>query len=575
MGVLTSVAVATGTANPQIEVNMTNCNESLKKIQQKNTAIESNGRPIYTANLIVDASTIKVEFLISLSTHAEFKNNPEDIKVIIGMCKTQNVRGVRLMGKKHHCHQLAETFLRHGIRPLITNSTKLIDKKIRGIPVINEHVAGIDIGKTMIYVAIPPNVDEDPTRAYGTCTDDLEAIVNWLKEHNIKEAAMESTSVYWVPLYEMLEKNDIKPIIVNPKYVKTFPGRKTDVLDSQWLMRLHACGLLQGGFIPLLVIREMRDLARFRQDVMGRAADSLNIIQKMLALMNIQIGNVISDISGKSGMAIIKAIVIGERDPYKLAALADDRCRSSKEEIARALMGTYNSTYIFMMKTELATYEYLHKNIVEIELKIRELLEKLPEKEGLAPLPQRSKKEKKKTDYNRSPYCFDMRSLLYKKFGYDLTILSGVEDSIAAILIFETGGNMDAFPTYKHFASWNGTSPGNKVSGGKRLSGKAPKKFSRVGQALRIAANANYKADSAVGAHLRRLMRNGKSKKEARKASAHKIGTQAYNIMKFGQSYAEKGAAEYEKKHEERKIKAMTKTLNALGYDVILKREVA
>jgi transposase len=544
---------------------------SINVHQKKISPAVSLGKPIYTANLTVGVSTIKVEILNPSSSYPEleFKQTPEDTASILSLFTVENIKGVRLAGKKSYCHLLAETFLKQGIRPLISNSTKSGDRGIKGIPVIDESVAGIDIGKSVIYVAIPSHLDEDHTRVFGTFSDELQDIINWLKEHNIQKVAMESTSVYWIPLYELCEKNNIKPILVNPKYVKTLPGRKTDVLDSQWLMKLLACGLLQGGFIPPLQIREMRDLARSRQDMMGRAADSLNIVHKMLAQMNLHLSNVLSDISGKSGMAIVRAIAAGERNPHKLAALSDDRCRCSKEDIAKALTGTYNEAHIFIMKQELDTYEYLHKKIVETELKIKELLERLPDKPNLPPLPVKRQKQKK--EYNRSPYCFDMRSLLYKKFGYDLTILSGIEDSTAAIIIFETGGNMDAFPTSKHFASWNGTAPGNKVSGGKVLSGKAPKKFSRVGQALRIASNANYKADSAAGAYLRRLVHKGKSKKSARKASAHKIGTQVYNIMKFGQNFVEKGAAEYEKRYEERKVKAMTKFLKEKGYDVIKK----
>jgi len=555
---------------------MSKCIRKPEIVQKKKQAFNQtpskpSGQAVYTANLIVDSSTIKIDILNSSKAcpTTEFQHTPENIQAILDLFTFESVKGVRLSGKKGHCQVLAEAFLKQGIRPLIANSAKSQVKGIKGMPVINEHVAGIDIGRSVIYVAIPSDFDEDHTRVFGTFTEDLEAIVSWLKEHGINEVAMESTSVYWIPLYLLCEQHGIKPIIVNPKHVKMLPGRKTDVLDSQWLMRLLACGLLSAGFVPPEFIRDMRDLARHRQDLTGRAGDCLNLIQKMLALMNIQLGNVLSDISGKSGMAIIKAIADGQRDPAALATLADDRCKCSKEEITKSLVGTYGEAHIFIMKQELDTYEYLHKGIVRIELKIKELLENLPTKPDLPPLPESSKRRKEKRDYNRSPYCFDMRTLLYQKFGYDLTALKGVEDNTAATLIFETGGDVSAFPTSKHFASWNGTSPGNKVSGGKVLSGKAPKKVTRVGQALRNAANANYRADSGTGAYLRRLVRNGKSKTAARKATAHRLGTQVYNMMKFGQPYVEKGAAEYEKRHEERKIIGMTRALEELGYDVI------
>jgi transposase len=285
--------------------------------------------------------------------------------------------------------------------------------------------------------------------------------------------------------------------------------------------------------------------------------------------MNIKLGMVLSDISGKSGLAIIRAIVDGEHNPNELVKLADRRCKASKEEMIEALTGMYKLDNIFMMKQELELYEVIHEKIIKIELQIKKNLENLPNIENLEPLPrQRIPNSQKKELYNRSPYSFDLRSLLYRKFGYDLTQLSGIQDSTAAIIIFETGGNLNAFPTAKHFSSWAGVCPGNKVSGGKLLSGRAPKKFSRVGQAFRNAAHSSVRSDNGTGAYLRRLVRNGKSKKTAHKATAHKIALHTYNMIKFGQKYVELGAAEYDKRHEERKIKAMEKTLNKMGYEV-------
>ena len=315
-------------------------------------------------------------------------------------------------------------------------------------------------------------------------------------------------------------------------------------------------------------IRALRDLARYRHDLIDRAADCLNRMQKALSLMNIQISLVLSDISGKSGMSIIKAIVNGERNINKLMDLVEKGCKCTPEEMRRALQGTYSEENIFILRSELNIYEYIHRSIIEIEIKIKELLEKLPDEPNLEPLESSSKKLQKKTAYNRSPYCFDLRPLLYRKFGYDLTKLPGIDSATAAVIIFETGGgNMDAFPTEKHFISWAGLAPGNKVSGGKKLSGRAPKKFSRVGQALRIASNACFKSETAIGAHLRRLIRNGKTKKTARKATAHKIGTLIYNTMKFGQKYVDKGVDAYEKYYEKKRVEGCIRTLESLGYD--------
>ncbi len=547
-------------------------------VQQTNVVPSepSSGSPVYVAVLTIDTSKIQVEISNSVKTSLtkEFDNSSDGIEDMIYFLEDKKIKGARLIGNKRNCSLLAERLVRESIRPLISGSIKEKRKKssrnkLDGMPVINDHVAGIDIGKSMIIVAVPPHLAEDHTRAFTTFTDDLMEIVKWLVQLKITEIAMESTSVYWVALFDLCQRHGIKPLIVNPKHVKMLPGRKTDVLDAQWLMRLLACGLLQGGFIPPQEIRALRDLARYRQDLMDRAGDCLNLMHKMLSLMNIQLGSVLSDISGKSSTLIINAIVSGERDPEKLAALADKHCKSTPEEIVRALIGTYNEEHLCILKNEKGVYDHIHKTIVEIEMKIKELLEKLPDAPNPSPLPTRKKKQpkRKKREYDHSPYHFDLRALLFKKFNYDLTQISGIEESSAAVIIFEIGGSVEAFPTLKHFASWSAVCPGNKVSGGKMLSGKSPKKFSRVGQAFRTAAHANYKSDSALGAHLRRLVRNGKTKKVARKATAHKICKDVYNIIKYGHEYVEKGAAEYESAYDDRKAAGCIKALKALGYD--------
>lgn len=537
----------------------------------------ANGEPAYTANLTINKSIIAVEILNSPTSNPmqEFNETKEGLEDVIAFLRCEKVIGVRLSGKQMTCSLLAEKLLKRGIRPIISdfNQIKKNNKHlegIRGIPVINPNVAGIDIGQSLIYVSIPQDLEEDSTRVFGTFTSDLEGIVVWLKYHKINTVAMEATGVYWNPLYDLCERNGIKALVVNPKHVKMLPGRKSDVLDSQWLMRLLACGLLNGGFIPPQPFRAMRDLARHRQDLMDRGGDSLNRVVKMLELMNIKLASVISDVSGKSGMAIIKAIIEGERDPHKLVQLVDERCKSSKEDIAKALVGTYSEEYVHIMNAEMEIFEYLHNKAIENELKIQELLQKLPDQPELKPLPKKQKTEKTKKDYNRSPYCFDLRTLLYKKFGCDLTAINGIAPPSAAIILFEIGGKVDAFPTAKHFASWNGTAPGTKISGGKKLSGKAPKKFSRVGQALRIAANSNAKSDNSNGAYLRAQVRRGKSKLSARKSTAHRMGDQVYSMLKYGQEYVEKSAEAFEKVNQERQVHAIKRRLKAMGFDVHL-----
>jgi transposase len=548
----------------------TNSKSIQQKPAQKSTNPGSNGSVVYTANFTLTGSKITIEIPTQEDIiKREFIDSSADREEILRLLRVTNVKGVRLEGKKNEVQLMSEWLIRHGVRPLLCDSkqAKHRNDKLEGLPVLNENVAGIDIGKRLLIVAVPPHLATDHTRAFGTFTEDLEDIVKWLVELKIAEVAMESTSVYWVPLFDLCERHGIKPHIVNPKHVKMLPGRKTDVLDARWLMRLLACGMAPGGFIPKLEIRYLRDMARHRQDLMDRAGDCLNRMHKMLALMNIQLPTVISDISGKSGEKIIKAIISGERDLMTLARLADERCKSESEEIAKALRGTYNEAYLLILEQEQKMHECFHQVIIEVERKIQELMSKLPEIPDLPPLKRSEKRIRKKSDYNRSPYCFDMRSLIYQKFGYDLTVIKGIDSATAAVITFETGGNLDAFPTSKHFASWTGVCPGNKVSGGKVLSGKAPKKFNRVGQALRVAANANYHTDNALGARLRRFVRHGKTKKTARKAIANDLSRKVYRIIKHGHKHVEKSAAEYEKFHEERKALNCIRTLRSMGYN--------
>lgn len=559
----------------------TNLSKKTNKIQ-KNVhlqAISVTGQPVLVANLTIILDKILLELEDSSHPPVEFSFNGQEVDhTLASFLSNLNIKGVRLFGKKKVCEILAANLLRKGVRPFIAQENdkvkKSMDRRLSGIPVINTNVAGIDIGKSLIYVAVPPNMAKDHVRAFATFTEDLKEIVAWLKSLNITTVAMESTSVYWVPLHDFLEQEGIAPILVNPKHVKMLPGRKTDVLDAQWLMRLLACGMLHASFIPPLQIRPLRELARYRQDLMDRAGDCLNRVHKMLSLMNIQLCDVISDISGKTGQAILNAIINGNRNYEEMAKLADKNCKSTKEEIMKALHGTYKEEHMYILEEEFRMYESINDKIIKTEKKIREILERLPNVD-VEPLPKSLKRIRKKTDYNRSPYCFDLRTLLYQKFGYDLTVYSGIDSAIAATVIFETGGKLDAFATHKHFSSWLGVCPGNKVSGGKRLSGSAPKKFNRAGQALRMAANANLKADSALGGHLRRLIRRGKSKKAARKATANKLAFLIYNTMKFGHKYVEKGAEEYEKRYEEKSAKGHIKALKEMGYDCSTIKKVA
>ena len=448
--------------------------------------------------------------------------------------------------------------------------TKVIRKKskskkrpIPSFPIINPNAAGIDIGSGEHWVAVPEDRDGQPVRKFFCFTEDLYAMAAWLKKCKIETVAMESTGVYWIPLFQILETQGFQVKLVNAKQVKNVPGRKTDVLDCQWLQRLHTYGLLSGSFRPSDEICVLRSYWRQRSTLVQYLNSHIQHMQKALTQMNIQLHKVISDITGLTGMSIIKAILKGERDPVKLAQMKDYRIRSTKETIAKALEGDYRQEHIFSLKQAVELYDFYQQQIQACDREIESYLSRL---EGIditsKPIPT-SKRRNSKPKGNQPD--FDLRTHLYRISGVDFTQIDGLDVLNVQTILSEVGLNPDAFPTVKHFTSWLGICPNNRITGGRIKSSATRKVVNRAAGAFRMAAYTLSNSSSALGAFYRRIRARLGSPK-AITATAHKIARIFYQMWKYGTPYKDLGADYYEQRYKERVISNIKKKAKQIGY---------
>ena len=431
-----------------------------------------------------------------------------------------------------------------------------------GLPVIHDRAAGIDIGSRFHVVAVAPDLSEDPVQTFQAFTNDLERMADWLVALGIKTAAMESTGVYWVAVYEILESRGIEVIVANARDARAVPGRKTDVNDAQWLQRLHACGLLRPSFRPGRDIAALRAYLRLRERHLDYAAAHIQHMQKALTFMNLQLHHVVSDVTGVTGMKIIRAIVSGQRDPKVLAQMRDVRCKASIETVCAALIGNYQPEHVFALQQALELYDFYQARVGDCDAKIAEVLTVLTAEKSppSAPIPKARHRTIAGNAVN-----FDVRPALYQLVGVDLTQIHGLGPYLALRLIGECGTDMSRWKTAKHFTSWLTLSPGSKISGGKVLSAHTRKTTNRVVAHLRLAAVTVGRTDTALGAFYRRLSaRIGKAK--AVTATARKIAILFYNAMRFGLDYQDPGASHYEQKYRERVIKQLHRRAAAFGF---------
>ncbi len=423
--------------------------------------------------------------------------------------------------------------------------------------------AAIDIGATMHMAAVGADRSSEPVRSFGTFTDDLHKLADWFAECGVKTVAMESTSVYWIPIFELLDERGIDVVLVNARDAKHVPGRKTDVSDAQWLQRLHSYGLLRASFHPKGDIVELRAYLRHRERLLDYAAAHIQHMQKALTQMNLQLHHVVTDITGATGMRVIRSIIGGERDPAVLASLRDTRCHASIETIAKALTGHYRTEHLFALEQAVALYDVYQTKVSACDVAIKGVLKRLSSLRMVEAKPIEPPRRRRSRQPNEP--AFNVRNALYAVLGRDLTQIHGIGPYLALKLVSECGDDLSAWPSAKHFTSWLCLAPNNKISGGKVLSSKTRRSGSRAAALLRLAAVTIGRTDTALGAFYRRLSaRIGKSK--AVTATARKIAVLFYNALRYGMDYVDPGAAYYETRYRERVVDNLQRRAKAFGY---------
>jgi transposase len=434
-------------------------------------------------------------------------------------------------------------------------------KKVPPLVPLNRRAAGIDIGSTFHVVAVPPELDTEPVRSFRSFTADLNALADWLVHLGVTTVAMESTGIYWIPLFEILEARGLEVVLVNARDAKNVPGRKTDINDAQWIQQLHAYGLLRASFRPGAKIVALRSYLRHRERLLEYAASHVQHMQKALMQMNLQLHHVVADITGVTGMKILRAIVAGEIDPRRLAKHRDARCKASVETIRDALTGHYRPEHVFALKQALELYDFYQDKLADCDVEIEAALRTL-DAEPPPPAPaarrQRGKNEPR----------FDIRSILNAVLGVDLTEIHGLGPYSVLRIFAECGSDMTRWPSAKHFTSWLTLAPGSKISGGKVLSSQTRRAANRATGLLRLAAVSVSRTSTALGAFFRRLAaRVGKAK--AVTATARKIATVLYNTLRHGKGYVDPGASYYEERYRERTLNNLRRRADALGFTLV------
>jgi transposase len=433
-----------------------------------------------------------------------------------------------------------------------------------GLTVVHPKAAGIDVGNEEHWVAVPPALDPEPIRRFGCFTADLVAMADWLVSLGIETAAMQSTGVYWIALYEVLEERGIRVFLVNAQDTKNLPGRKTDVQESQWLLKLHVYGLLKNSFRPEEEICVMRAYWRQRQQHTADGSRCIQRMQKALTQMNLQLANVVSDISGETGQAIIGAILKGERDAHKLAQLRDRRVKASEAAVAASLEGNWRPELLFVLKQEYESYQMFLKKMAECDRALQQHYQSMEARADPRTLPGLPRNKKR---HGNVP-AFDLRTELYRTIGVDLTAIDGINIMTAQTLVAEVGYDMSRFETEAHFVSFLDLSPKNRISGGKVIGRDKRKKKNRAGLALQWCAGTLLNSDTYLGAQYRRF-RTRLGAPKARKAMAAKLARLVYRLLKYGEAYVDKGREFYEHKYRDQQIRMLSKKAAGLGMQLV------
>jgi transposase len=431
---------------------------------------------------------------------------------------------------------------------------------------IQPDAAGIDCGQNSHFVAVPPDRDPQPVREFRTFTAELHRLADWLMQCGVKTVAIESTGVYWIPLYEILEERGFEVLLVNARDVHNVRGRKSDVSDCEWLRELHSVGLLRASFRPAAAIVPLRSYLRQRATLVEEAATRIQRMQKALTEMNLKLHTVLTDLTGQTGLRIVRSILTGERDPERLVIHRDSHCHASHAEIVAALTGNYRAEHLFALKQNFAAYEFLLQQIAECDTQIEALLITLAAQKSLpsAGLPDARRKRLSK----HAP-TFDIRSPLHRLTGgIDLSQIDSIGPQTALQLVAEVGTDMSRWKSEKHFTSWLALAPNNKVSGGRLLSSRTPPSANRAALMLRRCAMSLGKTSTALGAFYRRLaLRVGKAK--AITATARKLALMVYRVLSGTLLYQDPGAAAYQQLNLARQIKSLRRRAQMLGFDLV------
>jgi Transposase IS116/IS110/IS902 family./Transposase. len=438
-------------------------------------------------------------------------------------------------------------------------------RRDRQMPIMRPHAAGMDIGAEEIYVAVPGDHDDQPIRSFGTFTCELHALADWLQQYGIDTVAMESTGVYWIPIFQILESRGFEVFSVNAHYLKSVPGRKSDVSDCQWIQYLHSVGLLQGSFRPPDKICAVRTLWRHRQSLLQMAAEHILHMQKSLSLMNVQIHHVLSDITGLSGLAILDAILAGERDSVKLAQLCHCSVKSPRDKIVQSLEGDYRPEHLFVLQQSLAGYRYYQQSIAELDREIERLMKAVSNSEGVQELPLRTKRTKYQRQVNDPG--FGLRRELYRIAGVDLTDIPGVSTLTAQVILTEIGPDVSRFRNASAFASWHGLCPEN-AKRRQMLSCKTRKVKSRAALALRLEAHSLCRAKDYFGEFFRR-MRAKLGTAQATTATAHKMARIIYHVLRTKTPYNETAFYECDEQARQRAENRLRKKASEMGFQLV------
>jgi transposase len=432
--------------------------------------------------------------------------------------------------------------------------------------IVNEHAAGLDIGAEEVFACVPIGADREgrSIRRFPTYTPDLHEMAVWLVACGVDTVAMESTGVYWIPVHEILEAHGIKSHIVNARHLKNVPGRKSDVKDCQWIQQLHSYGLLRGSFRPEEDMAVLRSYRRHRDDMIEHRSAHILHMQKALTLMNVRLTEVVSDITGVTGMSIIRAIVEGERDTEVLLRARRKGCKHSPEDFMKALTGNYRTEHMFALKQALSLYDSYTQVIAECDARIElqfSAMRPACDEDDQPPLGP----DRKSNSHSKNASSFDSRAQMYRITGVDLTAVDGLNESTAQTILSEIGTDMSKWPTVKHFGSWLGLSPHNSISGGKILKSRTYKGSARAAQAFRLAAQSLSKSFTALGASYRR-MRARMGSQQANVATAYRIARIVYYMLRDKKPYVPMSAEQYDEAQKKRELKSLTRRAAQLGY---------